>query len=74
MEISVGEKCVEIHVMLFKNWKHVFEWVYQTGPVSGMYCDKSQKCKISLNLPLGSLEVFIYGESNLKFQYSVNKS
>ena len=25
------KKCVEIRVMLFKNWKYVFEWVYQTG-------------------------------------------
>ena len=34
----------------------------------GRFCDKGQKCKISLNLSLGSLEVFIYGESRPKFQ------
>ena len=26
------EKCVEISVMLFKNWKQVFKQVYQTAP------------------------------------------
>ena len=26
--------CVKIHIILFKNLKHVFEWVYQTGPKS----------------------------------------
>ena len=26
------KKYIEIHVILFKNWKHVFEHVYQTDP------------------------------------------
>ena len=26
------KKCVEMSVMLFKNWKHVFKHVYQTTP------------------------------------------
>ena len=26
------KKCVKIHVMLFKNWKYVFDQVYQTTP------------------------------------------
>ena len=26
------KKCVKKRVMLFKNWKHVFEFTYQTGP------------------------------------------
>ena len=26
------KKCMKIRVMLFKNWKCVFEWVYQTPP------------------------------------------
>ena len=26
------KKCVKIHVMLFKNWKHIFKFMYQTGP------------------------------------------
>ena len=34
----------------------------------GTFCDKGQKCKISPNLSLGSLEMFICGESNPKFQ------
>ena len=34
----------------------------------GRFCDKGQKCKISPNLPLDSLEVFICGESRPKFQ------
>ena len=33
-----------------------------------MFCDKGKKCKISPNLPLGSLKIFICGDSNLKFQ------
>ena len=33
----------------------------------GRFCDKGRKCKNSLNLPLGSLEVFIGGESSPKF-------
>ena len=28
------KKYIEIYVMLFKNWKCVFEWVYQTPPSS----------------------------------------
>ena len=34
----------------------------------GRFCDKGQKFKISPNLPLGSLEMFICGESSPKFQ------
>ena len=26
------KKCMKIRVILFKNWKCVFEWVYQTPP------------------------------------------
>ena len=26
------KKYMKMHVMLFKNWKCVFEWVYQTLP------------------------------------------
>ena len=33
----------------------------------GRFCDKGRKCKNSQNLPLGSLEVFIGGESSPKF-------
>ena len=41
----------------------------------GRFCDKGQKCKISLNLSLGSLEVFICGESSPKFQmYNAKKA
>ena len=36
--------------------------------VSGTFWDKSQKCENGPNLPLGSLEVFVYGESSPKFQ------
>ena len=36
--------------------------------VSGTFCDKGQKCENGPNLSLGSLKVFICGESNLKFQ------
>ena len=36
--------------------------------VLGTFCDKDQKCKISPNLSLGSLEVFICWESSLKLQ------
>ena len=32
VEIRVNEKCVEIHVILFKNWKLLFENMYQTPP------------------------------------------
>ena len=35
--------------------------------MSGMFCNKGQKCKNGSNLPLGSLEVFVYGESSPKF-------
>ena len=35
--------------------------------VSGTFCDKGQKCENGPNLPLGSLEVFVYGESSPKF-------
>ena len=31
------KKCVKIHVILFKNWKHVFKWVYQTRPFSPIF-------------------------------------
>ena len=34
----------------------------------GRFCDKGRKCENGPNLPLGSLEVFIYGESSTKFQ------
>ena len=34
----------------------------------GRFCNKSRKCENSPNLPLGSLEVFIYEESSPKFQ------
>ena len=34
----------------------------------GRFCDKGQKCKISLNLPFDSLEMFICRESSPKFQ------
>ena len=34
----------------------------------GRFCDKGRKCKNGPNLPLGSLEVFICGESSPKFQ------
>ena len=34
--------------------------------VSGTFCDKGRKCENDLNLPLGSLEVFVYGESSPK--------
>ena len=26
------KKCVEIHVMLFENWKYIFKIMYQTRP------------------------------------------
>ena len=26
------KKCIEIRIMLFKNCKHAFEWVYQIRP------------------------------------------
>ena len=32
-----------------------------------MFCDNDQKCENGPNLPLGSLEVFVYGESSPKF-------
>ena len=35
--------------------------------MSGTFCDKGQKCENGPNLPLGSLEVFVYGESSPKF-------
>ena len=35
--------------------------------VSGTFCDKGQKCENGPNLLLGSLELFIYGESSPKF-------
>ena len=35
--------------------------------VSGTFCDKGQKCENGPNLPLDSLEVFVYGESSPKF-------
>ena len=42
--------------------------------MSRMFCDKGQKCKISPYLPLGSLEMYICGESSPKFQmYNVQK-
>jgi len=28
------KKCVKISVILFKNWKHVFKFAYQTGPIT----------------------------------------
>ena len=31
------KKCVKIRVILFKNWKHVFKWVYQTRPFSPIF-------------------------------------
>ena len=34
----------------------------------GRFCDKGRKCENDPNLPLGSLEVFIYGDSSPKFQ------
>ena len=34
----------------------------------GRFCDKGRKCENGPNLPLGSLEVFIYGESSPKLQ------
>ena len=34
----------------------------------GRFSDKGQKCDISPNLPLGSLEMFICEESSPKFQ------
>ena len=34
----------------------------------GRFCDKGRKCEKGPNLPLGSLEVFICGESSPKFQ------
>ena len=34
----------------------------------GRFCDKGRKSENGPNLPLGSLEVFIYGESSQKFQ------
>ena len=33
----------------------------------GHFCDKGRKCENGPNLPLGSLEVFIGGESSPKF-------
>ena len=33
----------------------------------GRFCDKGQKCENSPNLPLGSLEVFVYEKSSPKF-------
>ena len=38
------------------------------GVVSGTFLRQGQKCKISPNLPLGSLEIFICGKSSPKFQ------
>ena len=38
------------------------------GHCWGYFYDKGQKCKNDPNLPLGSLEVFICGESSPKFQ------
>ena len=35
--------------------------------LSRTFCDKGQKCENDPNLPLGSLEVFVYGESSPKF-------
>ena len=44
---------------------------YNTGTVgkqvSETFCNKGQKCENGSNLPLGSLEVFVYGESSPKF-------
>ena len=34
----------------------------------GRFCNNGRKCENGLNLPLGSLEVFVYGESSPKFQ------
>ena len=31
------KRCMKMHVILFKNWKCVFEWVYQTPPLSFTY-------------------------------------
>ena len=45
---------------------HLNQTYYKT--MLGTFCDKGQKCKISPNLSLGSLEMFICGESNPKFQ------
>ena len=39
----------------------------------GCFCDKSQKCKISLNLPFDSLEMFICRESSPKFQMYIEQ-
>ena len=41
---------------------------FQFYSCRGTFCNKGQKCENSSNLPLGSLEVFIYGDSSPKFQ------
>ena len=39
-----------------------------TNTLSRRFCDKGKKYKISPNLLLGSLEIFICGESSPKFR------
>ena len=43
------------------------------GHCWGYFYDKGQKCKNDPNLPLGSLEIFICGESTPKFQMYIIK-
>ena len=38
---TYGWKSVEMRVKLFKNWKHVFKLLYQTGPKSFEKCKPS---------------------------------
>ena len=38
------------------------------GKCRGRFCDTGRKCENDSNLPLGSLKVFICGESSPKFQ------
>ena len=39
----------------------------RVAKMSGTFCDKGEKCENNPNLPLGSFEVFICGESSPKF-------
>ena len=49
------KKCVKIRIILFKNWKYVFEWVYQTRPKNGEK-KASQKVSEKHGLKINCLE------------------
>ena len=44
------KKCIQIHVMIFKNWKYVFKHMYQTFSISLHYTllNKHLPCRPSL--------------------------